>query len=398
MKKGSADVVKIDHLLRKNTEEVIEHAHLRAALLGGKCLRVKFGIDPTGPKIHMGRAVVLWKLREFQDLGHKIVFIIGDTTAEIGDPSDKLSKRPVLSKAEVKKNLKGYLPQVGKIIDLKKAEVRYNSEWLSKLDLRDVLGLTDLFTVSQMIERRNFKERWEKKEEICLREVMYPLMQGYDSVAVKADVEIGGFDQLFNLLAGRKIQQAFGMRPQDIMTTKMLLGTDGRKMSTSWGNVINIVDSADEQFGKIMSIRDNMIHDYLEIATDLPEAEIEGYKSSLKNGSNPKSIKEKLAEAIVSRYHGHDSARKSAEKFSSLFSKKNTEVDLPNLNLPTEGSVIDLVVLSGAVKSRGEARRLVEQGGFYINGKQNKNSRMPVVELSAGDVVKIGKKSFFRLK
>ena len=265
---------KIEALLTRNVEQVIDRAHLAAALASGKKLRVKFGIDPTGTKIHIGRAVALWKLREFQDLGHKIVLIIGDYTALIGDPSDKLEKRPMLTAAAIRENLKGYLAQIGKIIDLKKTEIRYNSEWLSKLKFADTLDLTDLFSASQMIERRNFKERWEKEQEISLREFMYPLMQGYDSVAVKADVELGGTDQLFNLTAGRKIQQHYGQKPQDILMTGMLDGTDGRKMSTSWGNVINVTDAPAEQYGRVMSVRDDLIGQYFRLATDVPAAKI----------------------------------------------------------------------------------------------------------------------------
>ncbi len=252
----------IDRLLSRNVEDVIDRKHLAEALRSGKKLRIKHGVDPTGPKIHIGRAVALWKLREFQELGHTIVLIIGDFTAQIGDPSDKLEKRPFLSREQIEKNLKDYLPQIAKIIDLKKTEVRYNSEWLAKLNLRDFSELADLFSFQQILERRNFQDRWRKHEEISYREGTYPLLQGYDSVAVKADAELGGTDQLFNLLAGRKIQERYEQKPQDIMTTKMIIGLDGRKMSTSWGNVINISDDPDEQFGKTMSLRDELIPEY----------------------------------------------------------------------------------------------------------------------------------------
>lgn len=388
---------KIQHLLKRNVEEVIEKPHLEAALKSGKKLRVKHGIDPTGEKIHIGRAVVLRKLKEFQDLGHKIILIIGDFTAQIGDPSDKLEKRPFLTKAQIEKNLKNYLPQIGKIIDLKKTEVCYNSEWLGKLGLHEVSELAEIFTFQQILERKNFKERLEKHKDISYREGLYPLMQGYDSVAIKADVELGGTDQLFNLLAGRKIQQHYGQKPQDIMTTKMLLGLDGRKMSTSWGNVINIADSPDEQFGKIMSMRDEQILNYFELATDLSEAQIKKHKQGLTDGKNPKFIKEELAYEMVKRYHGEAAAQKAKERWEKLFSKKEiSKTKLPVLKLPAKKmTALDLVLKSGVAKSKSEARRLIEQGGFEVDGKKIKD---PNVQIKGGEIVKIGKKNFFRLR
>ncbi|MBI4059747.1 tyrosine--tRNA ligase, partial [Candidatus Giovannonibacteria bacterium] len=276
---------KIENLLTRNIEKVIDRAHLEKELKSGKKLRVKLGIDPTGGNLHIGHAVAYWKLREFQDMGHKLVIIIGDFTAQIGDPSDKLAKRPFLTKEQVKENLKNYLPQIGKIVDLKKAEIHYNSEWLAKLNFREISELAENFTFQQILERRNFQERLEKHQEISFREGLYPLMQGYDSVAIKADVELGGTDQLFNLLAGRKIQEKYGQKPQDIMTMKMLVGLDGRKMSKSWGNVINVADSANEQFGKVMSMHDDYIMNYFELATDLSMDEIKKFGAELKKGT-----------------------------------------------------------------------------------------------------------------
>jgi len=252
---------KIKEVLTKGVSEVAVRENLEKRLASGEKLRVKLGIDPTGPNIHIGRAVVLWKLKEFQDLGHQIIFIVGDYTAQIGDPSDKFAKRPFLSEEEVVKNMKTYKEQLSRILDVSKVEWRKNSQWLSKLKPIELDRLADLFTVNQMLARRNFKERWEKNQEISLREFHYPLYQGYDSVMVKADVEIGGFDQLFNLLAGRKIQEYFDQPAQDILTTKMLFGLDGRKMATTWGNVLNINEKPGEMFGKIMSIKDDLILD-----------------------------------------------------------------------------------------------------------------------------------------
>ncbi len=389
----------IRRILERNVEEVIERPHLEAALRSEKRLRVKLGIDPTGDRIHIGRAVALWKLREFQDMGHTIVLIIGDFTARIGDPSDKLEKRPMLAAAQVKKNLKTYLPQVGAIINLKKAEIRYNSEWLDALNFLETAELAESFSVNQMLRRRAFRDRLEKDIDISLREFMYPLMQGYDSVAVKADVELGGTDQLFNLLAGREIQKHYGQEPQDVMTTKMLSGLDGRKMSTSWGNVINIVDSPDEQFGKLMSMRDEVVPEYFELATDFSEEEAAAEIRALKNkGTNPRDIKMKLARAVVARYHGETAAKQATARWEKLFSKKEVAGDeLPALALKSKNiSAADAVFASGAAKSKSDAWRFVVQGGFGVNGETKKDPK-EMIALRPGDIVRVGKKRYFRI-
>jgi tyrosyl-tRNA synthetase len=391
------DNEKIERLLSRNIEEAIEGGHLRAALLSGKSLRVKFGVDPTGDKIHIGRAVIFWKLKEFQDLGHKIVLIIGDFTAQVGDPSDKLEKRPFLTPAQVKKNLKNYLPQIGRIIDLKKTEIRYNSEWLKKLNFQEISELAEAFTVQQMVERRNFRDRWDAHKEISLREFLYPLMQGYDSVAVKADVELGGTDQLFNMLAGRKIQERYRQKPQDILVNKMLLGTDGRKMSTSWGNVINIIDEPNDQFGKVMSVHDDQIPSYFHLATDVPEKDIKRYVDGIKGGDNPKKVKEILAFEAVKRYHGEKIARAAAENFAKTFSRREAPDAIPTLKIPNATILpVELVIASGVFKSKSEARRLIEQGGFDVDNHPHRDLQSPLI-LKGGEVIKIGKKRFFKV-
>lgn len=389
---------KIKHLLTRNVEDVIERGHLENALRSGKKLRVKHGVDPTGPKIHLGRAVVLWKLREFQELGHKVILIIGDFTAQIGDASDKLDKRPMLTKKEIEKNLRGYLDQIGEIIDVKdkkKIEVRYNSEWLGELDFAEISRLAEAFTVQQMIERRNFRERIAAHKEISLRELLYPIMQGYDSFAIEADVELGGTDQLFNLLAGRKIQEHYGKKPQDIMTTKMLIGTDGRKMSTSWGNVVNISDPPEEQYGKMMTVHDDLVLEYFELAADVP-----GNRKELKKakGSGLKDLKADLAFEVVRRYHGEKAAEKAAKNFEKLFSKKDTSsADIPNLQVREKSiSLLDLVVRTGVPKSKSDARRLILQGAVRI-GDEVMHDGEEAVSLKGGEVLRVGKKSFFRI-
>src|SRR3989344_2213342 len=294
---------KENEILTRGVEEIFEKENLLKKLQSGRQLRIKFGIDPTGPKIHIGRAFQFWKLKSFQELGHKIILIIGDFTAQIGDASDKQAMRRVLSEKEINDNLKSYLSQIGKILDLKKVEVRYNSEWFKKMKIKDFVNLQMIFTAQQTIQRRNFKERWDEGKPIGLHELDYPLFQGYDSVMVKADVETGGTDQLFNLQTGREIQKSFKQNQQDIITLKMLNGLDGRKMSTSWGNIITIIDEPKDMYGKIMSIRDEMILEYFELATRLSKEEIDNIKKFL---NNPRDVKSRLAKEIVALYHGEN--------------------------------------------------------------------------------------------
>ena len=388
----------VEELLTRGVQEIHIRENLSVALYSGKKLRVKHGIDPTGPKIHIGRAVVLWKLRQFQELGHKIVLIIGDFTAQIGDPSDKLSKRPFLTREQIKKNLKNYLPQIGKILDLSKVEVRYNSEWLAKLNFREISELADLFSVQQMIVRRNFKDRFEKQEEISLREFMYPLMQGYDSVAIKADVELGGEDQLFNLLAGRKIQERYEQKPQDILTTRMVLGLDRRKMSTSWGNVLNIIDPPNEQYGKVMSMHDNLIVEYLELCTRMPMEEVKEIDKQLKSKKfNPRDAKARLAFEVVKLYHGEKAAKKAGEEFDRVFRSKELPTDVPEFKLSSSMNVVDLLVVSKLVSSKSEARRLIEQGGVRIADKKISGFEEKISPSKEGSIIQVGKRKFLRV-
>ena len=376
-------------ILERNVEAVINKASLEKKLSSGKKLRIKFGIDPTGGNIHIGRAVALRKLRDFQNLGHKIVLIIGDFTAEIGDPSDKLEKRPMLTKNEIKKNLKNYLPQLGKIIDLKKAEVHYNSKWLSKLNFGDLMKHAEMFSVGQMLERRNFRERFEAHKEISLRELFYPIMQGYDSVAVKADVEIGGTDQLFNLLAGRKIQEFHGMKPQEILTTEMLEGTDGRKMSTSWGNVINISDEPRDMFGKVMSLKDDLISKYFFLATNLGREEINAL-----NKLRPIDAKERLAFEIVKIYHGEKRANEARDFFKETFREKKLPGEIPAVK-SNDAKLSDILLREHLVSSSSEFRRLLRGGAIEADQKRIDD---PNFKPSAGMVIKIGKKNFLKIK
>lgn len=398
MAKIDTDTKKIDELLSRSVEDIIVKEDLREKLLSGKKLRIKFGIDPTGPSIHLGRAVPLWKLRAFQDLGHQIVLIIGDFTATIGDPSDKLEKRPMLDKKTIEQNMKAYKKIIGKIIDVRKAEFKYNSAWLKKLNFVEISQLAESFSVQQMSARRNFKDRIEAGTDISLREFLYPLMQGYDSVAVKADVELGGFDQLFNLKAGRTIQKHYGQPEQNIITTAMLEGTDGRKMSTSWGNVILITDTANDMFGKIMSLHDDLIVKYLSLATSTPQSEIEQIENTIKGGGNPRDAKMLLGKKIVAMYHGEKAADEAEQHFINTFQKKEIPDDIEEIAVEKGEKLADLLVRAKVVESKSEFRRLVEQGGVHMLSTDTENHSVEDIHADAHvGIYKIGKRRFIKI-
>lgn len=389
---------KIKQLLTRGVEQAIDQKNLEKKLRGGKKLRVKLGIDPTGTKIHLGRAVIIRKLRDFQSLGHQVVLILGDATAMVGDPSDKLSKRPMLTREEIETNMKSYKKQLGKLIDLNKAEVHYNSSWLKKLNFLDIFELAESFSLQQMSTRRNFKERMEKGEEVSMREALYPLMQGYDSVAVKADVELGGNDQLFNLLAGRTIQRHFKQPEQDLLLMQMIEGTDGRKMSTSWGNVINIVDEPSDMFGKIMSLKDELILKYFILCTDVSESEIKKIENDLKDGKNPRDIKVRLAKEIVSLYHSKKEAEKAEEEFNRVFSKKEKPEDIEVKKVSnTQYKVADLIFELAMAPSKSEARRLIDGGAVRIDDAVI-GDREAVVTPTNKMIVQVGKRKFVELR
>ncbi len=390
------DEKKIEEILTRGVEDVIDRDHLKKRLMAGEKLRVKLGIDPTGPKLHLGRAIALWKLREFQDLGHQVVLIIGDFTGQLGDASDKTSQRPMKTKEELESNAEEYNRQLAMILDLDKVELRRNSEWLGQMNFGGVIGLASLFTVRQMLNRRNFKERDERSEEIGLHEFMYPLMQGYDSVAIKADVETGGSDQLFNLKAGRIIQKRFGQEPQDIMTYEMLYGLDGRKMSTSWGNIITILDEPQEKYGKIMSMKDEYITDYFRLTTKMSLEEIKEIEEALKNESlNPRDAKMKLAFELTKLYHGEKAALEAEEEFKKVFQKGEKPTEMPKVKIAELS--LDALIAIGAAGSKGEARRLMEQGGVKLNDKKITDWKEPG-EVKSKDVIQVGPRKFFEVE
>lgn len=398
--KINIEVSKIEELLSRGVEDIIVKEILRKRLLSGEKLRVKHGIDPTGPKIHLGRASQFWKLRAFQELGHQIVLIIGDFTGLIGDASDKDSLRPVLEEKQIKENMKDYSRQIGKILDMDKVELHYNSEWLGKLSAKDLIGLAMKFTAQQMIHRRNFKERWDQGKEIGLHELTYPLLQGYDSVAIKADLELGGSDQLFNLLAGRKLQEIFGQNPQDVMTTKMLLGTDNRKMSTSWGNIISIIDSAEEMYGKTMSMHDDCILNYFELCTQISMEEISKIKELLEGEKvNPRDIKARLAKEITKIYHGEKEAEKAEKEFNRVFQKKEMPSNIEERKIePGSYEILNLLVKIKIAPSKAEAKRLITQNAIKIDRQVENDWRKEIdIRPKTEIVIQSGKRKFVKI-
>ncbi|MBU1626965.1 tyrosine--tRNA ligase [bacterium] len=388
----------IENLLVRGVVDVIVKEDLTAKIKSGKKLKVKLGIDPTGGRIHLGRTIPLRKLRQFQQMGHHIIIIIGDFTGMIGDPSDKEATRKMLTREEIEKNMKDYKRQIGKILDLDKTEFTYNSTWLSGLSFKDVIELASHFTVQQMIVRDLFKKRLDDGKPISIHEFMYPLMQGYDSVAIKADVELGGTDQTFNLLAGRTLQKAFGQEPQNILTTPMLLGTDGRKMSTTWGNVITLEDEPSEIFGKLMSISDDMIMPYMRLCTDIPESEIIRDENAISSGSvNPMLIKKKLARDITRQFHNEELASKAEEEFEKLVQKKEIPDDIAEFIIEKPAAYIPDIINASLNITKSEARRLIEQGGVSINSKKIQNFKDPY-KFTDGDIIKVGKRKYILIK
>lgn len=384
----------MNELLFRGSQEIIVEKELKEKLASGDKLRIKYGIDPTGSRIHIGHAATMRKLKHFQDEGHQIVLIIGSFTGRIGDASDKDSERTLLSSEEVKANMKGYEAQLGRIFDLEETEFHYNHEWFEKMSLDEWLRINQLFSVAQLIERDNFSKRFASGSRIGLQEFQYPLLQGYDSVAVEADVEIGGSDQLFNLLAGRTLQKSYGQNPQNIITYELLQADDGRKMSKSWANCIWIDDEPNDMYGKVMRINDELIMHYFELCSDLTNAELDEIKVQLKK-DNPKVVKSRLAREIVSIYYDEATAFAAEEAFSSQFVKGELPENIEEMTLKkAEWNLVDLLAETGLAASKKEANRLISQGGVKINSQKTDESE---VILSSGDVVQAGKRRFVKI-
>src|SRR3989339_341470 len=372
--------------IKRGTVEIISEKELENKLQRGKPLRIKLGVDPTAPDMHLGHTVILNKLRVFQDMGHTIVFIIGDFTARIGDPSGRSETRPIMSEEAILANAKTYQDQVYKILDEKKMEVVFNSSWLYPLGIEGLLKLASKYTVARMLERDDFEKRFKSATPISIIEFLYPLLQGYDSVAVRSDVELGGNDQKFNLLVGREMQKDAGQEPQVVITMPLLEGTDGvRKMSKSYGNYIALNDTPQDIFGKLMSVPDDIMYKYYELLTD---ADLKSVKAM-----HPREAKADLAEKLTARYHGLAAAKNARAGFDRIFSKKDTPEDIEHYACPHKTiKLTDLLLAAGLVSSKNEARRLIEQGGIKIDGEKVPSEKEIIIENEC--IIQAGKRKF----
>ena len=393
------------NILKRGCEEVINEIEfkqkLEKSIKNNKPLKIKLGIDPTGSDLHIGHAVPLRKLKQFQDLGHTVQFLIGTFTARIGDPTGKSETRKMLSNDAVQENIKTYIDQLGIILDLEKTEIKYNGDWLEKLSLEEVLNLLSQFTVSQMVSREDFSKRLAENKPVSLIEFMYPIMQGYDSVALECDVELGATEQKFNILRGRDLQKAYGQEQQICLLMPILEGLDGvEKMSKSLNNYIGITETPNDMFGKVMSISDELMFRYYEIITEIPLEEIEKMKMDITNGAlHPMEAKKNLGKELVTIYHGAEEGIKAKEWFENVFSKKNLDVDLPEVEIAgKEEGIIELLVNTlKFANTTSEARRLIEQGGFKINDEAIKDVKSSI-KLESGMIIRAGKKKIVKVK
>jgi len=388
---------KIENVLTRGVVDVIQKDELIKKLNSGKKLRVKLGIDPSGTDLHIGHMVVIKKLKEFQNLGHQIILLFGNFTGQIGDPTGKMETRKAKTKDELEANAKKYLDQASFFLDTKQIEVRWNADWLEKLNFADVVQLASTFTVSQMMERDMFQDRASKNMPISVHEFFYPLMQGYDSVALDADLELGGTDQTFNMLAGRTIQKAYGKPQQDILTVPILEGTDGVvKMGKSEDNFIAVDDEPKEMFGKVMSIPDNLIVKYFELATEVSLDEIKKIEKAIKDGENPMNYKKQVAKEIIKIYHDEKAAEMAEEQFTKVFSEHKLPDDIPEHETDAkEINLVNVMVNNKLASSKSEARRLLEQGAVKLNQEKITDE---ILDVDTGEhVLQVGKRRFIKI-
>ena len=389
-------------LIRVGIEEIIPEDYLESqiskSITSGEPLRVKLGCDPSKPDLHIGHGVLLRKLRQFQDFGHTAVLIIGDFTAMIGDPTGKNKTRPQLTLEETKENAKSYIDQATIILSESNLEVVYNSEWLSKLNFSDIIKVASKYTVAQMLERDDFTKRYSSGKPISLHEFLYPLAQGYDSVVIKSDIELGGTDQKFNLLVGRALQKEYNQSPQSIITAPLLEGTDGvEKMSKSNDNYIALTDSSEQMYGKVLSIPDDLIVKYFEFCTNSTNQELSDYKNQLDSGTvNPRDLKRKLARDIVSIYYDEDKANNAEQQFDQLFIKKGVPDDIPEFTLSESMRLIDIMVSNNMVSSNGEGKRMVQQGAVKIDDMKVDDAFI-LVDPGEEKIIKVGKRRFLKI-
>ncbi len=389
IKRGSVEIIPEDELVKK----------LEKSLKTNKPLNVKLGCDPSRPDLHIGHSVVIRKLAQFQSLGHQAILIVGDFTGMIGDPSGRNATRPALTLEQTRINGESYFEQASKILNKEKTKIVYNSDWLSKMSFEDVIKLSSKYTVARMIERDDFTKRFKSGEPISIHEFLYPLAQAMDSVAIESDVELGGTDQKFNLLVGRDIQREFGLEPQVILTMPLLVGTDGvEKMSKSLDNYIGITDEPSQIFGKTLSIPDNLIYTYFELATDVSNNKLAEIKSQLESGNvNPRDIKRELARTLVTMYHNQEAAKTAQAEFDNIFINKGLPDEIEEFSIGNnqEINILDLIVLVNFAPSKAEARRLVQQGGVSIDGEKISDFKQ-IIFLKSGMILKVGKRKFIK--
>ncbi len=383
-------------VFRQNTVDLLPEEALRAKLQEGRPLRIKYGADPSRPDLHLGHYVCLKKLRDLQDLGHEILFIVGDFTARIGDPSGRSQTRPRLSEEEVMENARTYFDQVFKVLDPERTRVLYNSQWLGELRASDIVELAAQYTVARMLERDDFHNRYREGVPIYIHEFLYPLFQGYDSYEIAADVEVGGTDQTFNFLVAREIQKAFGQEPQVILTLPLLVGTDGKlKMSKSYDNSINFYDPPFEMYGKVMSLPDHVMETYYQLVLYEEDEALERIRSQI--ARDPRNAKAELARRIVALFHGEQAAREAEEEFLRVFRHREAPDDVPTFQLPADGlPILDLLSRSGLVQSRSEARRLIRQGAVRL-GEEKLQDEYARIRVSEPTLLRVGKRKFLRL-
>ncbi len=387
-------------LIKRGAEEILVEEELKSKLAQGKPLRIKAGFDPTAPDLHLGHTVLINKLRQFQCLGHEILFLIGDFTGMIGDPTGKSATRPPLTPEQVAENAKTYQAQIFKILDPDKTRVMFNSQWMGKVGAAGLIQLAARHTVARMLERDDFSKRYKSGQPIAIHEFLYPLIQGYDSVAMKADVELGGTDQKFNLLVGRELQKQYGQEQQVVLTMPLLEGLDGvQKMSKSLGNYIGIDEPAEEMFGKLMSISDELMWRYFDLLSFRPVSEITGFKQRIEEGANPRDIKFLLCEEIIARFHNQAAADKAKESFIARFQKGAMPDEMPEMELSApEGklAIANLLQQAGLVKSTSDAMRMIKQGAVRIDGERVADNKLAIV-VGTQHVYQVGKRRFARV-
>lgn len=389
----------LEDILTRGVAEIIPQDEFVRKLKAGERMSIYLGVDPTGPSIHLGHAIHLWKLRKLQELGHDIILLIGDFTARIGDPTDRNAARTALTHEEVLENANTYQQQAAKILDFEgenPARIEYNASWLDELNFHDVLQLSAKFTVQQMLERDMFEKRLEEGKPIYVHEFMYPLMQGYDSVAMNVDGEIGGTDQLFNMLAGRTLQKEMNSREKFVLTIDLIEGLDGRKMSKSYGNIVGVSDEPNDMYGKLMALDDSLIEKYFYLCANYSLEESQQKGQELKDGAHPRDIKIELARAVVALYYSDDAAQNAEAEFQAVFQGKGKPQDIPEYILQNEKTLLDVLVGSEMAASKSEARRLLSQGGVRVNDEKITDEQFDGFE--DGTILQVGKRRFLTLR